>query len=107
MLRTVSNADLSPFATWEYPNIEDNLNPRIFRLLTRVFHKTLCANVKKRYQNIKALISEINEIVSIIVSGEPYIISNVYAPTNRFIGREKELKEMFSLFNGSREWIDL
>ena len=105
MLRTVSNADLSPFATWEYPNFEDNLNPRIFRLLTRVFHKTLCANVKKRYQNIKTLISEINEIISIIVSGEPYIISNVYAPTNSFIGREKELKEMFSLFNSKTRTI--
>lgn len=103
--RTVSNADLSPFATWEYTNFEDNLNPRIFRLLTRFFHKTLCANVKKRYQNIRELINDLNEIISIVVSGEPYIISNIYAPTNSFIGREKELKEMFSLFNSKTRTI--
>lgn len=96
MHRMPTNADMSPFATWEYDDRFNakKVNPKAKRLLTDIFHKTLSANVKRRYQYASDLSDALGELLNVVCSKAPYIISSIPATTCNFIGRTEELNEL-------------
>lgn len=96
MRRQVENSDMSPFAEWEYDNRFDvkSVNPKVKRLLTDIFHKTLASNVKKRYQSADELSTALKELLNVVAGGKPYIISSFPVSTCHFVGRSDEIKEL-------------
>jgi len=96
MKRQVSNSDMSSLAKWEFDNRFDtkHVNPKAKRLLTEIFHKTLASNVKKRYQKASELSAALEELLYVITSGKPYIISSFPVSTCHFVGRNNELEEL-------------
>ena len=96
MNRPVKCFDSGLFATWEYDSRFDvkKVNPKVKRLLTEVFHKTLAANVKRRYQSAEELAEALGELVKIVDGDRPYIYSPNYVSTCNFVGRSEELAEL-------------
>ena len=96
MNRPVKCFDSGLFATWEYDSRFDvkKVNPKVKRLLTEVFHKTLAANVKRRYQSAEELAEALGELVKIVDGNRPYIYSPNYVSTCNFVGRSEELAEL-------------
>jgi len=96
MKRPVKSFDSGLFATWEYDSRFDvkKVNPKVKRLLTEVFHKTLAANVKRRYQSADELAGALDELVKIVDGDRPYIYSPNYVSTCNFVGRSEELAEL-------------
>lgn len=90
MGRKVLNDDMSPFANWEFEGEKfDKLNPKIKRLLHTIFHKTLSANIKRRYQSCDELIAVLDEAIS-ISSVKTFIVPSSIQSKN-FIGRKEDL----------------
>ena len=98
MNRPVDSTDSTLFATWEYDERFDakKVNPKAKRLLTEIFHKTLAANVKRRYQSAEELSKALTEVLDLVCSTAPYIVSSLPISTCRFVGRTKELEELES-----------
>lgn len=97
MGRKVLNDDMSPFANWEFEGEKfDKVNPKIKRLLSEVFHKTLSANIKRRFQSCDDLISILDEAIKILVAGKPFLISTCPNALNNFIGRKQDIEEIKS-----------
>ena len=73
MNRPVDSTDSTLFATWEYDERFDakKVNPKAKRLLTEIFHKTLAANVKRRYQSAEELAKALDELLSVVTDGKP------------------------------------
>ena len=96
MNRPVDSSDSSMFATWEYDERFDakKVNPKVKRLLTEIFHKTLAANVKRRYQSADELAGALDELVKIVDGDRPYIYSPNYVCTCNFVGRSEELAQL-------------
>ena len=96
MKRPVECFDSGLFATWDYDSRFDakRINPKVKRLLTEVFHKTLAANVKRRYQSAGELAVALEELVKIVDGDRPYIYSPHYVSTCNFVGRNEELAEL-------------
>jgi serine/threonine protein kinase len=92
MNRPFNNDDLAPFASWEYDNRFDarKINPKVKRLLTEIFHKTLAANVKRRYQTTAELSGMLSNVLDILEASEPYIIPQLPLESCAFVGRERE-----------------
>lgn len=105
MKRKFENSDMSPFAEWEYDNRFDvkSVNPKVKRLLTDIFHKTLTSNVKKRYQTANDLAAALRELLDVVTDGRPYIISAFPAATTLFLGREFELREIQHAFTAGNK----
>lgn len=96
MGRKVLNDDMSPFANWEFEGEKfDKLNPKIKRLLHTIFHKTLSANIKRRYQSCDELIVALDEAIS-VSSVKTFIVPS-YIQSKNFIGRKEDLKEINAL----------
>lgn len=99
MGRPVSNDDISIFADWDFDGPEfERENPKIKRLLRNVFHKTLAANVKRRWQNADELSAALDEIVRFLYAVKPYLISKCPPENDNFVGRNRELKEIHEAF---------
>lgn len=97
MGRVVKNEDIGIFADWEFDGaMFDNVNPKIKRLLREIFHKTLAANVKRRYSSVSELIEILEQAVNIICNNKAYLISDYPRCCNHFIGRESELSTLHS-----------
>ena len=98
MNRPADSSDSTLFATWEYDERFDakKVNPKIKRLLTEVFHKTLAANVKRRYQTSEELSEALSKILSVFEAAEPYIISQIPYNNCAFVGRDNEIKYLRS-----------
>lgn len=96
MHRMPTNADMSPFATWEYDDRFNakKVNPKAKRLLTDIFHKTLSANVKRRYQSASDLAEVLGELLEVVCCKEPYIIPTLPIGRCKFVGRSKETNEL-------------
>lgn len=96
MKRQFENSDMSPLAKWEFDNRFDikSVNPKVKRLLTDVFHKTLASNVKKRYQTADELSAALKELLDVVDGGKPFIISSFPVSTCHFVGRNVELEDL-------------
>lgn len=96
MGRSIEADDMSVFADWEFEGEKfDKLNPKIKRLLHTIFHKTLSANIKRRYQSCDELITALDEAIS-VSSVKTFIVPS-YIQSKNFIGRKEELKEINAL----------
>ena len=57
--------------------IFENVNPKVVPLIKKLFGHTLCAVPTRRYQTANELIEQLNSIIAILSSTEPYLISNI------------------------------
>ena len=87
--------DSASYAEWDFDErfAPDKVNPKVKRLISDIFHKTLSASIKKRYQTTKELSDALNELLNAI-NEEIYIISSYPVSTCKFVGRAKELTEL-------------
>ena len=96
MDRKFNNEDMAPFAKWEFDSEKfDKINPKIKRLLSDVFHKTLSANIKRRFNSCDELIAALDEAIS-VSSVKTFIVPS-YIQSKKFIGRKEDLKEINAL----------
>lgn len=100
MNRMPTNADLSPFASWEFDDrfSAKRVNPKAKRLLTDIFHKTLAANVKRRYQTAEDLSTAMEELLSVVCSKAPYVATVLPPNTVKVIGRDEDLQSIHKAF---------
>lgn len=108
MGRAIENEDIGIFADWNFDGeLFEKVNPKIKRLLRDIFHKTLAANIKKRYQSVDSLIGALEASVECVRDGAPYLISDCPNPNKNFLGREKELAYIASAFNNGKKNVFL
>lgn len=107
MGRNVEPADTGLFANWDFDEkIFENVNPKIKRLLRNIFKKTLAANVKRRYQNVKELITALEDAVK-TAEEKIYLISDYPFPNANFTGRQDELYKIESAFKNDIKTVFL
>lgn len=92
--------DSASYAEWDFDErfAANKVNPKVKRLISEIFHKTLSASIKKRYRSTEELSEALNELLKII-NEEIYIISSSSANTCEFVGRAKELTELHEGIN--------
>lgn len=95
MKRMPNCLDSVSYATWDFDErfTPDKVNPKVKRLISDVFHKTISASIKKRYQSAEDLSNALIELLKVI-NEEIYIISSFPVSTCKFVGRSKELTEL-------------
>lgn len=105
-IRRVPTAeDRSIYSDW---NLDDNplfanLSNKTKRLTKELFHKTLAASPKDRFQNTSALSKLLKELIDESDPARRHLISTCPAPVNIFVGREKELCRIHDAFaSGNR-----
>lgn len=97
MDRKFNNEDMAPFVNWNFQGeMFDKVNPKIKPLLSEIFHKTLSANIKRRFMSCDELIAVLDEAIKILVAGKPFIIGSCPASLNNFIGRKQDIEEIKS-----------
>ena len=108
MNRPVDSTDSTLFATWEYDERFDakKVNPKAKRLLTEIFHKTLAANVKRRYQSAEELAKALDELLSVVTDGKPYLIST-FSNTVNVIGRRNDIDLISKAFSSGKKTVFL
>ena len=108
MNRPVDSTDSTLFATWEYDERFDakKVNPKAKRLLTEIFHKTLAANVKRRYQSAEELAKALDELLSVVTDGKPYLIST-FSNTVNVIGRRNDIDFISKAFSSGKKTVFL
>ncbi|MFA0814759.1 MAG: hypothetical protein ACC608_03105 [Anaerofustis sp.] len=97
MNRTYTYRDISPFAEWEFEDERfyySKVNPKIKTILSKIFHYTLAANIKRRYQTAEALCTDLETALNIVCDDAPYIIPNFPISSCDFFGRENEIIEI-------------
>lgn len=96
MNRRPDCTDSCMFAEWEFDSRFDikNVKPKAKRLLTEIFHKTLSANIKRRYQSADELAAALEELRKVICEPAPYIYSYPLDTTCHFVGRIDELTKL-------------
>ena len=78
--RHSTQAERRSFAEYDIDHkapIFENVNPKVVPLIKELFRHTLCAVPARRYQTANALIEQLNSIIAILSSTEPYLISNI------------------------------
>ena len=70
------------------------MSPKIFKLLTNFFRKTLQATVKNRYQNAEEVEKALIELIEIASGKEPFLNDIVWSTSPKALGREDELIEI-------------
>lgn len=95
MKRMPDCLDSVSYATWDFDErfAPDKVNPKVKRLISDIFHKTISASVKKRYQTAGELSKALSKLLDAI-NEEIYIISSFPVSTCKFVGRAKELTEL-------------
>ena len=109
MNRMPTNADMSPFAEWEFDDRFNakKVNPKAKRLLTEIFHKTLAANVKRRYQSAEELAKALNCLLSVVTNSKPYLITNCPVNTIDVLGRYNDIDIMSKEFLSGKSTVFL
>ncbi len=106
MGRNVSNEDMSVLAEWNFDNEYFDIrrtNPKVKRLLTNIFRKTLSVNIKRRYDDIDELVFDLDKAISAIEFGKPHLCSELPSSSGEFVGRENELNGINDAFaNGAK-----
>lgn len=107
MGRQVNNDDIGYFAEWEFEGeLFEDVNPKIKRLLTNIFKKTLAASVKRRYQTTDALIKDLNQAIKNAQS-EVYLKGDDICCSGYFVGRDEELKKIKNSFDLKKKAVFL
>lgn len=71
------------------------VNQRLLSKLTEFFQKTLCADVRKRWQSAEKLLAALDEMIE-IAGQKIFLCSSCPPPKEFFVGREQELEELHS-----------
>lgn len=104
----VSSEDMGIFAKWDYDeSLCASENPKIRRLMTELFHKTLSANIRNRYRSANELAAALEETIRVVDKGTPYLVTT--APTSHinFVGRREELQRISNTFENGKKSIFL
>lgn len=102
MGRDVENEDIGLFAQWDFDNKHfQKTNPVLKSMFEEIFHKTLAASCKRRYQSTEELQVKLEEIVHILEMGAPFVLSN-NPPVGHFVGRAQELDTMREFLSGDK-----
>ena len=108
MGRPVAASDMSLFADWKFEGeLFEEVDPKVKRLLGKVFHRTLAANCNRRYQNISALVKDLQKACDTTAEGKPFLIGNCPPLTNSFIGRDAELAQIANAFSSKHRIVFL
>lgn len=92
MGRIPNAIDKSWFAEWDFEGeLFDKVNPKIKRLLTDIFRKTISAAIKRRYQSADELIEALDEAIK-VSEQTMYLVSNCPMSTTRFVGRDDDIR---------------
>ena len=104
MNRRADCTDACMFAEWEFDSRFDikNVKPKAKRLLTEIFHKTLAANIKRRYQSADELAAALEALRKVICEPAPYISSYPLNTTCHFVGRRDDLAQLHHALADSR-----
>lgn len=106
MGRMVDIDDIGLFAKWEFEgDLFKDVDPKIKRILSNIFRKTLAASSKYRYQSTKELERVLQEAVDITAEGKPFLKSNYAVSTAHFIGREQELRHIQNAFSSGARCV--
>ena len=76
-----------------------NVNPKVYKLLEEILHRTICRPVKERYQSTEELIAVLDEAIKLADPKEPYLKSSLPAIQNFFVGRDSEIEEIHKRLN--------
>ena len=107
MGRLVETKDLSPFAVWEFVGpLFEGINPRVKRILRDIFHKTLAASPKQRYQSSNELVNAL-EGAKKAAQENVYLLPNYPVVTSNFVGRTQELQVIQEAFEGGTKCVVL
>ena len=106
MNRPVDSSDSSIFSDWKYDERFDSVSPKAKRILTEIFHKTLAANVKRRYQSAEELAKALDELL-MVVDQKLFLRSNVPDIFCDVVGREQELNEIHNAFKSGKKKVFL
>ncbi|MGN0178532.1 MAG: hypothetical protein ACI4DY_03700 [Monoglobaceae bacterium] len=107
MGRQVDASDLGVFADWEFEGKKfENVNPKIKRLLSHIFKKTLAVNIKRRYQTTDELIDALQEAIK-TAEDNVYLLSDNISCTSNFVGRESELANISEAFAEGNQLVFL
>ncbi len=82
--------------------IFENVNPKVYPLLSEVFRKTICTAVDKRFQSAEELLATLENIIALADPKAPFIKSSLPEPQSFFVGREKEIEEIHNRLNDNR-----
>ena len=72
----------------------ENVNPRVFPLITELLHKTLSCSTKKRYQKAEQLALQLDKIIELSNPKEPFLKSSLPNVSGFFTGRDSEIEEI-------------
>lgn len=106
MGRQVEASDMGVFAEWNFEGeLFEDVNPKIKRLLREIFHKTLAANSKRRYQTTEDLEGAIEKALGACAS--PFLQPDYPANTGGFVGRKQELNQISEAFAAGAHLVAL
>lgn len=107
MDRQVECGDSCLFAEWDFDgDLFEDVNPKIKRLLSNIFRKTLSANIKRRYQSADALIKNLDEAIK-VASCDVYLKGDDICCSGCFFGRETELALIKNHFDSKKKAVFL
>lgn len=107
MGRQVECGDSCLFAEWEFDgDLFEDVNPKIKRLLSNIFRKTISANIKCRYQSANDLIKALAEVIK-IANSDIYLKGDDICCSGCFFGRENELNLIKSYFDSKKKAVFL
>jgi len=89
--------DRYSFSQYEYSTENkwfENVNPRVFPMITEFFHKTLSCSAKKRYKRAETLIEQVDKILPLANPKEPFLKSSLPNISGFFTGRDSEIEEI-------------
>ena len=108
MGRHADCSDAGMFSRWKFDSsLFEEIDPKIKRQLTNIFRKTVSANPKRRYQNTKELVHDLEDAVATAREGRPYILSTGIKNTVDFVGREREVSHIHHAFKTGKKAIFL
>lgn len=82
--------------------IFENVNPKVYPLLTEVFHRTICTAAGKRFQFADELVEFLDRLITLADPKAPFIKSSLTEPQSFFVGREREIDEIHAHLNDNR-----
>lgn len=92
------------YGKYNYDNLKvlNNVNPAIKFKLTNFLKKTMAPRQEKRYQEIKNLMQDLNEMIHLADPSLMYLCSNLPIQSNYFVGRTEELKIAHNVLKDER-----